>query len=459
MRGSIELRSSVDKDDGEIAEDRGEQVGEKGAMNNVHTVEQHEERKMGWPKATFLLLAETIALGVLSFPSICRRIGVVPTVISTIILAVIAWRTGIVIVSFKQRHPHVQNYADAGGVINRPLKLIFGVFIMLKGIFIAASHVSAGVTALSFFSTNSVCSTVFGVVMLFIGFFFSMPRKFDHTSYMSMVSVLCIITSCFITLVGVGEESKHYGKVTWKLFNNSGLSPTVGAATDIVFAYSGHGSIFTFINEMEEPKDFKKSLAVVQVISTAFYLLIGVGVYILAGDEKIISPALLIPELKVATAAYAIAMPTIVLSAVINVLVSGKFLITNVLNPEYLTAKSIRARMVWYAVVLGIWTASFIISQLIPFFDELLSLISSIISICLTYYATSILWFYDNKGRMFVSSYKVAMFVVAVLCVVIGAVITPLGIATSIVSIVKGFGNDVFGAPFTCQSGQQRLAA
>lgn len=347
----------------------------------------------------------------------------------------------------------MQNYADAGGVINKPLKIIFGIFIMLKGTFIAASHISAGSTAFTFFTTNAICSTVFGVVMLMIGFVFSLPRKFNHTSYMSMASVLCIVTSCFITLIGVGVERKSFGRVSWKAFNNPGLSQTVGAVTDIVFGFAGHGSIFTFVAEMKEPKDFKKSLAIVQIISTAFYLLIGVGVYVLVGDENIISPALLIPKLKVATAAYAIAMPTIVLAGVINVLVSGKFFVTNLLHPDYLTSETVRGRLIWYAVVFGIWAISFVIAQLVPFFDELLSLISSIIAICLTYYATSILWFWDNKGRMFASRRKIAMFGVAVLCVVIGAVITPLGVATSLVSIMKGFGDDAFGAPFTCKSG------
>ncbi|TIB70907.1 hypothetical protein E3Q22_02926 [Wallemia mellicola] len=32
---------------------------------------------MSWQKATFVLLSETIAIGVLSMPSACRRMGVV----------------------------------------------------------------------------------------------------------------------------------------------------------------------------------------------------------------------------------------------------------------------------------------------------------------------------------------------------------------------------------------------
>ena len=37
---------------------------------------------------------------------------------------------------------------------------------------------------------------------------------------------------------------------------------------------------------MKNPNDFKKSLAVVQVLATSFYITIGVGVYVLVGDAN-----------------------------------------------------------------------------------------------------------------------------------------------------------------------------
>ena len=86
---------------------------------------------------------------------------------------------------------------------------------------------------------------------------------------------------------------------------------------------------------MKNPNDFKKSLAVVQIISTAFYITIGVGVYILVGDANgvfkfiiwatltsvlVVSPALSIPSHKIETIAYAIAMISIIVAGVIPAL-------------------------------------------------------------------------------------------------------------------------------------------
>lgn len=75
---------------------------------------------------------------------------------------------------------------------------------------------------------------------------------------------------------------------------------------------------------MKNPNDFKKSLGVVQIVSTAFYITIGVGVYILVGDNNVASPALSIPSYKVETAAYAIAMVSIIIAGVLPALVGIK---------------------------------------------------------------------------------------------------------------------------------------
>ncbi|TIB74275.1 hypothetical protein E3Q23_02750 [Wallemia mellicola] len=408
---------------------------------------------MSWQKATFVLLSETIAIGVLSMPSACHRIGVVPAVITIVFLGVLAWRTGIVIGSFSKHHPQVRNFADAGAVMSTLLYRVFAALLMLKGFFRMASHISAGISAFTFFSNNTVCSTIFGIVIVIIGFLLSIPRKFKHTSFVSLIGFICIVISCFLTLIGVAIERPQYGEVTWKAFNNPGLNDTVGAITDIIYGYSAHGSFFTFISEMKgRSRDFKKSLTIVQTISISFYVVIGAGVYIIVGDQNVLSPALLIPHFKIAAAAYVIALPCIIISAVIQVLVTGKFVVTNCIDPTYLDSKTWKASWIWYTVVFGIWSISFIISELVPFFNDLLSLTSSIEAVCLSYYATSILWFYDNQGRMFVNRWKITMFLVAVISVALGAVITPLGMATSIMSIANGFKDGQFGLPFACKS-------
>lgn len=83
-----------------------------------------------------------------------------------------------------------------------------------------------------------------------------------------------------------------------------------GAITDMVVAYAGHVAFFGFIAEMKEPKDFPKSLCVLQIVEIALYVAVAVVVYYYAGDS-VSSPALgsMGPILR--RVAYGVALPSV----------------------------------------------------------------------------------------------------------------------------------------------------
>lgn len=83
-----------------------------------------------------------------------------------------------------------------------------------------------------------------------------------------------------------------------------------GAITDMVIAYAGHVAFFGFIAEMKEPKDFPKSLCVLQTVEIALYVAVAVVIYCYAGDS-VTSPALgsMGPVLR--KVAYGLALPSV----------------------------------------------------------------------------------------------------------------------------------------------------
>jgi hypothetical protein len=64
-----------------------------------------EFRTMGWVQAGLVALAEGIALGTLSFPSIFMRLGIFGGVIATVGLGALAWLAASWMVDFKKRFP------------------------------------------------------------------------------------------------------------------------------------------------------------------------------------------------------------------------------------------------------------------------------------------------------------------------------------------------------------------
>lgn len=72
-------------------------------------------------------------MGLLSFPSIFNRLGMVGGVIATLGLGFLAYITAWIMVDFKLRYPGVMNYADAGTVMfGKRGGQILGVGMFLK---------------------------------------------------------------------------------------------------------------------------------------------------------------------------------------------------------------------------------------------------------------------------------------------------------------------------------------
>jgi len=67
------------------------------------------------------LAAETIALGVLSFPSVFNRLGMAVGIILVLVLAAASWYTGYVLIQFKVNHPGVMNFGDAGECLGKSI--------------------------------------------------------------------------------------------------------------------------------------------------------------------------------------------------------------------------------------------------------------------------------------------------------------------------------------------------
>ncbi|TIB02576.1 hypothetical protein E3P94_00943 [Wallemia ichthyophaga] len=407
-----------------------------------------EYRTLDWFQAGGLLLAETLALGVLSFPNLAAQIGVAPTIVATIILAFLAWITGYILVDFKVNHPSVMNFADVGRIIGGPIfKWVMLIGIVLKSVLIQASHINSGGTAFTEMSRNARCSVLLCFCMALLGFVCTIPRKFSHASWASFVSCISIITACLITIIACGANQAEYSDATWRAANNPGVTGVVNSLTNMIFAYGGHAAIFAFVSEMKKPNDFKKSLAMVQIVSTSFYITIGVGVYMLVGEENVKSPALSIPGYKLETAAYAIALISITISGVIPALNGIKQIWVEAFRgKKMLTSNDWKTYTTWIALAFTTWMIGFFLAQLIPFFSSLLSIISSVLTVWFTYGISGMMWLYDNrKGSnrspegWFSNRQKTLMFAFSVFIIIMSSVITPLGMYSAIESIKDGY--------------------
>jgi len=215
------------------------EVNEDKVLDVYGNEEEHSIRykTMSWVKCGVVMIAETIALGVLSLPSVLLTVGMVPGIILIIGLGVIATYTGYNLGLFRLNHPTVCNMADAGEIIWGPFgKYLLGAGQVIFLVFICGSHCLTGAIAMNTLTDNVTCKVVWSLVTGVVAFFLTLPRTLDRISYLSFVSSASILTSVFITIVGTGVESAPNGAppnpdIIVKSFQNASFYNAFSAVT------------------------------------------------------------------------------------------------------------------------------------------------------------------------------------------------------------------------------------
>ncbi|KAJ5818188.1 hypothetical protein N7474_003779 [Penicillium riverlandense] len=397
-----------------------------------------------WWQCGLLMVAETVSLGVLSLPAAVAGLGLIPAIIILIGLGLLATYTGYVLGQMKWKYPHITTMADAGEVIGGRLgRELLGIGQMLFLIFIMASHLLTFTVAMNTITGHGTCSIVFGVVGLVISFVCSLPRTLVKMSWLSLVSFGSIMTAVLITMIGVGIEKPDTHIVPAV---HTDLFHGFSAVCNIVFAFSGHAAFFGLMAELRNPRDFPKSLCLLQGLDISLYLIAALVIYRYAGDD-VSSPALGSASPVVAKVAYGIALPTIIIAGVINGHIAFKYVYTRVFSgTDRIHKRDWVAISSWVAIALGLWILAWIIASAIPVFSSLLSLITALFASWFSYGLSGIFWLYMNKGLWFSSPRKIALTVLNFTLVAIGATLCGLGLYVS----GKAIHDNPSSASFSC---------
>ncbi|KAF7935173.1 uncharacterized protein EAE97_008080 [Botrytis byssoidea] len=364
-------------------------------------------RSMTWLHCAFIMIAETISLGILALPSVLATVGLIPGLLLIISMGLLAWYSGFLIHRFRTAYPSIISWADACSILLAPLGMpnvgreIAGAAQILFLLFLMASHILTWIICLDTLTGGKVCNIVWGVVGMGVFWILDLPRTCRGMSWSSIVSFASIGTAVTITMISVGVQAP--AEKTYSLWPKKDLSVREAflSVTNIVFAYAGHIAFFTFISELRTPSDFPKSLATLQIIEIALYLLSSMLIYIYTGSS-ISSPALLSAGPLLSKIAFGIAIPTIVIAGVIFGHVASKYIFLRIFTgTAHAETRTKRGLMAWLGITGGVWVLAWIIGESVPGFNELLGLVSSLFASWFTYGLPGVmgLWLQWGNGN------------------------------------------------------------
>ncbi|SGZ54636.1 CIC11C00000004316 [Sungouiella intermedia] len=433
-----------------------------------------------WQRAAGLLFSEYICLAIMSFPWSYSVLGLIPGLILTVFVSLTVLYTGLTITEYCIAYPHITSVCDIGKHLfwnSNAVWYATAVCFLCNNTLIQALHVLVGAKYFNTISDNTdavggkhICSIVFAVVTTIICFLISLPRTFSSMLSIAYFSAITMFIAVVLAMAFAGVQDHPYGfdgtPVTYHLWPKEGTTYVegMGAVLNIVYTFVGQITYPSFISQMREPRDFKKALYIVTLCEVITFALAGSVVYVYVGNQYITAPAFgsLIGNYK--KVAFSFALPTILFLGSLYSNVSSQFLFLKIFSEDSKNRNShtVLGWATWTGLNLGLWLIAFVVAEVIPFFSDLLSLMSSLFDCWFGFVFWGVAYFklirYYNPETSFTSYFKTASLITKlemianVILVIIGLYILGPGLYATIKSIVLSYESGLYGSPFTCVS-------
>lgn len=230
--------------------------------------------------------------------------------------------------------------------------------------------------------------------MAVISWVCSLPRTFDTLSKLATLSAFFTFVSVLLAAIFAGIEAhpKGYntggktgalvGEPTVLVVAASGTTFISGmnAFLNISYTFIGQITLPSFIAEMKEPKDFPKALWAVTIAEIIVFSLVGAIVYAYTGTQYNTAPAFgsLGNELYLKVS-FSFMIPTLIFLGVLYASVSARFVFFRIFDgTRHKGNHTVVGWASWAGILAVLWVFAFIIAEVIPFFSDLLSLMSSL---------------------------------------------------------------------------------
>ncbi|KAJ5386786.1 hypothetical protein N7509_009327 [Penicillium cosmopolitanum] len=370
-----------------------------------------------------VMIAQSVSLGVLSLPSSMAVLGLVPGCIIIVGIGAMTTYTGYVVGQFKLRYPQVHNMADASEILFGPWgREIFGVAQILCFIFLMGAHILTFSIMMNTLSNHGACTIIFCLVGAILCFVLTLSRRLEEVSWLGIISSASIFTAVMITMIAIGIEApdpRAYAITHPSLMN--GFQATL----NIVLAYSGHMSFFSFQSELANPADYPKALIAFQATDTSLYLVTALVIY-RYGGPNVASPALLSTSALVSKIAFGISIGTIVIAGVVICHVGAKCIYVRLFRGTHtMSERSFRSYGSWVLITFLMWTVAWLIAEAIPVFNDLLNMIAAAFCSWFSFGLEGLFWLKMNRGKYTANYRKMALtalniFLVVVCCLICG---------------------------------------
>lgn len=355
-----------------------------------------------WVVIAALIVSDVIGSGVLALPATLANLGWVAGIAGILILGYVSLYTGQLLGRLYSIYPKTMSYADLGKeYLGNPGRAVVGTlaYVQMFGccvVFLVGMNAFADQVA-KYIQAPPICFPLTVAVICAVALVFAQVRDLHGIGHLSCWIAIPTLYLClallFYQLFGSGVEPLHVNKTN--LLPPFGVNKATVNFMTIVQTYAGHCVFFEFLTSMSQPKDFDKALWASQAIVVTTYLGTAVPIYsALGGDVDNPFQLSLHPSLAVSVADISM-MVHVLFSLLINHHVVSEVVFDSIKSHLAKTrgdnfiktpfGSPCMESLGWALATTLVLAFAWFIANLVPFFSDVMALLSSVGAINLTY--------------------------------------------------------------------------
>lgn len=234
----------------------------------------------------------------------------------------------------------------------------------------------------------------------------------------------------------------------------------MNAFLNISYTFIGQITLPSFIAEMRNPKDFPKALWAITIAEIFVFGIVGSVIYAYTGNNYNSAPAFgSLGNEVYKKVSFSFMIPTLIFLGVLYASVSARFIFFRVFEgSRHKSSHTVVGWASWAGILAATWVGAFIIAEVIPFFSDLLSLMSSLFDSFFGFIFWGVAYIRMRRvdgGVNWLSEqslYGYFMLALNVLIIIIGFFFLVAGTYTSVQSIIDSYAAGAVGGVFTCAS-------
>jgi hypothetical protein len=259
---------------------------------------------------------------------------------------------------------------------------------ILNNTFIQGFHCLVGAKYLNTISNHGICTIGFSAIMAIVSWICSLPRTFSALARLATFSALFTFISVLLATIFAGIEP-HPGdgwpasgppQVLAIPIKGTPFVAGMNAFLNISYTFIGQITLPSFIAEMHDPQEFPKALWAVTICEVILFSLVGAVIYAYTGTNYTVAPAFgSLGNEAYKKISFSFMIPTLIFLGVLYASVSARFVFFNMFKgTKHLGSHTVVGWLSWAGILGLTWVFAFIIAEVIPFFADLLSLMSSL---------------------------------------------------------------------------------